>query len=67
MHISVEEMMTRLKVCKDKVDHFRRHGKRYRAKHLRSRLRLAQDREDKEVEIRILAIIQREKDRVLGE
>ena len=54
--------MTRIKVCKDKVDHFRQHGKRYSAKHLRNRLRLAQDREDEEAEMRILAIIQREKD-----
>ena len=55
--------MARLDVCKAKMDHFRWHGHRYQNRHLRKRLQKAQDREDAMVESRILAIIQREKDR----
>ena len=63
MHLSIQEIVARLEVCKTKMDHFRRHGRRYRNRHLRKRLLKAQDREDAMAESRILAIIQREKDR----
>ena len=47
------------------MDHFRRHGRRYQYqnKHPRKRLQKAKDRDDAITEHRILAIVQREKDR----
>ena len=61
--LSLQEIRLRLRVCKEKCKYFRRHGKKYRSKHLHERLKKAQDRADDEAEKRILAIIQREKDR----
>ena len=63
MHSLIQDIVARLEVCKSKMDHFRRHGCRHRNIHLRIRLQKAQDRDDEIAELRILAIIQREKDR----
>ena len=41
-----------------------KHGQKYRTRHLKGRLKVAQDRGNKQAEKRILAIIQNEKDRV---
>ena len=61
MHISVEDLRTRIKAAKDKCKYFCRHGQKYRRKHLDRCLLRAQNRKDEEAEKKILAIIQREK------
>ena len=58
-----EEIRACLKFCKDTFNYFRCHGYSYRRKHLASCLEKAQDTEDEAAEKKILAIIQREKDR----
>ena len=63
MNLSVEEVKARLEYCKERCNHFWRHGKRYRRKHLEERLDAAKENEDEEGERRILEIIKREKDR----
>ncbi len=60
--LTVEELRLRLKICKQKCDYFRKHGKRHRRQHLNQCLKEAKDRADDEAEQKILAIIQREKD-----
>ena len=50
-------------MCKDKCNYFRKHGHGYRRRHLKNRLKLAREEHNEEAEVRILAIIQREKDR----
>jgi hypothetical protein len=61
--ITVEEVSLRLKVCTEKCNYFRKHGKQYRQKHLYQCLGKARESEDEDREKEILAIIQREKDR----
>ena len=63
LSIPVEGVLLRLKVCLEKCDYFRKHGKQYRRKHLYKCLQDAKDAEDEAKEKEILAIIQREKDR----
>ncbi len=63
MSLSVPDIEGRLRMCKEKIEHFRRHGKRYRQKHLNRRLQLAQEKEDEAAENQILAIIRQERDR----
>jgi hypothetical protein len=59
----VEEVLLRLKICLKQCYHFRKHGKQYRRKHLHDCLRNAQESMDEQWEKKILAIINREKDR----
>ena len=47
--------------CKDQCKHFEIHGERYRSKHLKKRLEVAQANCDEESERRILEIIHRGK------
>jgi hypothetical protein len=61
--ITVEEVSLCLKVCTEKCDYFRKHGKQYQQKHLYQCLEKAREIEDDDKEKEILAIIQREKDR----
>lgn len=63
MCISVKELRGRLKYAKNKCKYFRKHGGRYRRKHLNSRLAAARDKQDEEAEKRILDIIRLEKER----
>ena len=53
----------RIKLCVEQCDHFRKHGKAYRRKHLNNCLETARDKEDDEAEKQILAIITREKEK----
>ena len=53
----------RLNVCKDKCNYFKKHGHRYRRKHLHTRLENARRRRNEEAEKRIIEIIAREKQR----
>ena len=62
--LSVQEIKERLEICKEKCKYFRRHGHHYRRKHLHNCLKAAKDRGDEEAENKILAILQREKDRL---
>jgi hypothetical protein len=55
----------RLKVCTEKCNYFRKHGKQYQQKHLYQCLEKARESEDDNREKEILVIIQREKDRSL--
>ena len=59
--ISLTEVQTRLKVCKETCNYFRKNGHQYRTHHLKSRLTIAKDKGDEEAEIIILAIISAEK------
>ena len=61
--LSLREIRDRLAECKRKCNYFRKHGKRYRRKHLQNRLEIARSRNNEEAEKRILMIIQREKER----
>ena len=47
--------------CKDQCKHFEIHGERYRSKHLKKRLEVAQANCNEESERRILEIIHRGK------
>ncbi len=62
MSLSIEEIYLCLKACVDQCDHFRKHNKYHRCKHLYRRLATAKEKEDKEAEHQILAYIQCEKD-----
>ena len=62
-HLTIEDILLRLKVCLQRCDHYRKNGKPYRRKHLNDCLTRARDKEDSEKEKEILAIIHREKER----
>jgi hypothetical protein len=55
--LSVEELKLQLKICKQKCNYFRKHGKRHCQQHLNQCLEAAKDRADYEAEWKILAII----------
>ena len=59
----LSEVSERLQVCKEKCNYFRKHGQKYRNRHLKVRLKISQDKGDEEAEKRILAILQGEQDR----
>lgn len=61
--LSLEEIRVRLKIAKKKCNYFRKHGHRYRRRHLKTRLDAAKSKGDEEAEKRILAILEREKQR----
>ena len=63
LHLTVDEVKARLKVCREQCEYFRNNGHKYRRKHLHSRLQAARDKEDEEAETAILAIIRRERDK----
>ena len=59
----LSEIRARLKVCKEKCNFFRKHGQKYRTRHLKRRLEVVKGKGDEEARVRILAIIKGEKDR----
>ena len=61
--IPINEIRSRLKQAKSKCKYFRKHGGRYRKKHLNNRLSAARLRQDEEMEKRVLEIIRLEKER----
>ena len=61
--MSLHEVRLRLKEYKKKCNYFRKHGHRYRRRHLCTRLKIAKSSGDEMAEARILAIIEREKQR----
>jgi hypothetical protein len=61
--LSWREVQERLQVCEEKCDYFRKHGRSYRKKHLKNRLSIARKNKNKEAEQKILAIINRERER----
>ena len=61
LKLSIEEIRARLRHCKSQCAYFRKHGQRYRRKHLHNRLKAAQDRRDEEAAVKIMAIINRER------
>ena len=61
LYIPFSEVRARLKVCKEKCNYFCKHGQKYRTRHLKVRLKIAQDKSDEQAEKRILAILQGEK------
>ena len=61
LRLSIQDIQARLKVCKEKIDYFWRHVKRYQQEHLHNHLHKVQDKKDEVSEKNIQAIIQREK------
>jgi len=61
LSLSIEELKSHLKICKEKCKYFRRQGKSYQRRHLYNQLAAAQDKKEGEAEQKILEIIQREK------
>ena len=59
----INALGARLKVYKDKCNYFRKRGQKYRTRHLKDRLKIAKNKGEEQLEKRILAIIQGEKDR----
>ncbi len=62
MSLSIEKIYLCLKACVDQCNHFRKHGKYHCHKHLYRQLATAKEKEDKEADHQILAIIQCKKD-----
>ena len=63
LSMPLSEIKARLNMCKEKCNFFRKHGQKYRTRHLKRRLEVAKEKGDEEAEVRILAIIKGEKDR----
>ncbi len=61
--ILIAEQKTRLEVCKEQNNYFRKNGPRYCKKFLCQRAELAREDEQEEVAAKIMAIIKREQDR----
>ena len=61
--LSIDEVKARLLLCKEKWNHFRRHGQQCRRKHLHYILDAAKYQKDEDAEKKILDIIRREKER----
>eukprot|EP00956_Cyclotella_meneghiniana_P010715 scaffold14988_cov36-Cyclotella_meneghiniana.AAC.2 len=61
--LTLEEIEARMVECKNQCKHFEIHGEPYRTRHLKKRLKVAQENCDEVAERRILEIISREKDR----
>jgi hypothetical protein len=55
--ITLAELKTRLKVCKEQNNYFRKHGARYRKKHLLQGAEAAREDRQDVVAVKILAII----------
>jgi hypothetical protein len=61
--ISQGEINACLRTCIERCEHFQKHRQSYRRKHLQHCLTAAKEKDNKETEKQILAIIQQEKDR----
>jgi hypothetical protein len=59
--LSIAEILLQVEECKHECQFYQEHGKQFRTKHLNKRLRLAQEKGDKEAIEKIAAIIQQEK------
>jgi hypothetical protein len=57
------EIMVRLEVCSKHCDYYQQNGAENRRRHLRDRLEVAREAENKEAENQILGIIKRERER----
>ena len=63
MQLSIQDICKRLKVCREKCKYYNKIGRRYRKQHLNHCLNRARKNKNEESEKKILAIIQKEKDR----
>ena len=63
LQISMTELKTRLEVCDERNNYFRKNGTRYRTKHLLKRVEVAREDGRDKAANKILAIIKREQDR----
>jgi hypothetical protein len=63
MSLTICKIDMRMKVCIPQYNYFRKHNKAYRRKHLFQHLDAAKEKEDNKAAKKIIAIIQREKDR----
>ncbi len=61
--ITLAELKTRLEVCKERNNYFRKHGARYRKKHLLQWAEAAREDGQDKAAVEILAIIKQEQDR----
>ena len=60
LSLSIEEVVMKLKECKQQCKYYQVHGQCYRWKHLKRQLETAWEKQDKDAEKRILQIIARE-------
>ena len=60
LQIPIKEIVLQLEACKKEFLFYRKHGKRFRRKHLEERKKVAKDNGNKEVFTSISAIIKRE-------
>jgi hypothetical protein len=63
LSLTVAEILERLKACKKECKFYQEHGQQFRKKHLINRLKITQEKDDKEAMTKIGAIIQREQQR----
>ncbi len=63
LELSNAKFLLQVKECKRECQFYQKHGKQFRTIHLNKRLRLAQEKGDKEAIEKIATIIQREKQR----
>ena len=63
MQLSIQEIRKRLRVCRENCKYYKHFGWRYRKQHLNHCLNSARKNNNEESEKKLLAIIQREKDR----
>jgi hypothetical protein len=63
LSLTVAEILERLKACKKECNFYQEHGQRFRKKHLINRLKIAQEKDNKEAMTKIEAIIQCEQQR----
>jgi hypothetical protein len=61
--ISMVELKTRLEVCKEQNNYFRKHGAWYRKKHLLKQAKVAREDGWDKAATKILVIIQRKQDK----
>jgi hypothetical protein len=62
LSLSIEEVVMRLRECKQQCKYYQVHGQKYRRRFLNKRLEAAREKQDGEAERRILQIIARERD-----
>ncbi len=63
LSLTVAKILVRLKACKKECKFYQEHSQQSRKKHLINRLKIAQEKDDKEAMTKIGAIIQREQQR----
>ena len=63
MHLSIQEIRKRLKVCREKCKYYKKFGRGYRKQHLNNCLNRAKKHHNEDAEKKILVTIQQEKNK----